>query len=39
MQRDTFTADLPVVVRIYVTGPRGSAYIQGAADGTVVNVF
>lgn len=39
VQRDTFTADLPVVVRIYVNGPRGSAYIQVAADGTVVNVF
>lgn len=39
VQRDTFTAELPMVVRIYVNGPRGSAYIQAAADGTVINVF
>ncbi|MGB8858645.1 MAG: hypothetical protein WCC60_05290 [Ilumatobacteraceae bacterium] len=38
ISRDSFTDGAPVVVRIYVNGPRASAYIQVAADGTVISV-
>lgn len=39
VSRDAFTDGSPVTVRIYVSGPRSSAYVQVAADGTVVATF
>jgi hypothetical protein len=38
ISRDSFTAGGPVAIRVYVNGPRGSAYIEAAADGTVIAV-
>lgn len=39
VSRDSFTEGAPVIVRIYVTGPRGSRYMEVAADGTVLRTF
>jgi len=36
--RNTFSADLAIVVRIYVSGPRSSAFIEADANGTVIAV-
>ncbi len=36
--RDTFSADLPVVISVYVDGPRSSAYIEADANGTVIAI-
>jgi len=36
--RDTFSADLPVVIRVYVDGPRSSAYVEADANGTVIAI-
>jgi hypothetical protein len=38
VSRDSFTEGGPVVIRVYVNGPRGSAYIEAGADGTVIAV-
>lgn len=36
--RNTFSPDLAVVIRVYVSGPRSSAYIEADANGTVIAV-
>ncbi|MCE9621039.1 MAG: hypothetical protein K8R99_01705 [Actinomycetia bacterium] len=36
--RDVFTEVHDVVVRIYMTGPRGSAFIEATPDGTVIRI-
>ncbi|MDO8363517.1 MAG: hypothetical protein Q7V88_11520 [Actinomycetota bacterium] len=36
--RNSFAEGMPVVVRVYVSGPRSSAYIEVAPDGTVIAV-
>ncbi len=36
--RDVFTDVHDVVVRIYVSGPRGSAFIEATPDGTVLRI-
>lgn len=38
IQRDDFTDGSPLIARIYVSGPRSSAYIEVGADGTVLAV-
>ncbi len=38
VSRDYFTDGAPIKIRVYVNGPRGSAYIEAAADGTVIAV-
>jgi len=37
--RNTFSAELAIVVRVYVSGPRSSAFIEADANGTVINIF
>jgi len=39
VSRDTFSPDLAIVIRVYVTGPRSSAFIEADADGTVTQIF
>jgi len=39
VQRDSFGDDRSVVVRIYVSGPRGSAVVQATAAGEFVKAF
>ena len=39
VSRDTFGADLPIVIRVYVSGPRSSAFIEADAYGTVIQIF
>jgi hypothetical protein len=39
VSRDTFSPDHPVVIRMYVSGPRSSAFIEADANGTVLNIF
>lgn len=36
--RDTFSDAGPIVIRVYVDGPRSSAYIEADANGTVIAV-
>ena len=36
--RDVFTDAHDVVVRIYISGPRGSAFIEATPDGTVLRI-
>ena len=36
--RDVFNEAHDVVVRIYITGPRGSAFIEATPDGTVLRI-
>ena len=36
--RNTFSPELAVVIRVYVNGPRSSAYIEADANGTVIAV-
>jgi hypothetical protein len=38
INRDIFTDVHDLVVRIYLTGPRGSAFIEATADGTVLRI-
>ena len=38
VSRDTFTDAGPIVIRVYVNGPRSSAYIEADANGTVIAV-
>ena len=38
IDRDIFTDVHDIVVRIYLTGPRGSAFIEATADGTVLRI-
>ena len=37
--RDVFDDAMPLVARIYVTGPRSSGFVVVAADGTIVETF
>ena len=37
--RDVFTEVHDVVVRIYISGPRGSAFIETTPDGTVIRIL
>jgi hypothetical protein len=39
VNRDVFTEVHDVVVRIYVSGPRGSAFIEATADGTFIRTL
>ncbi len=36
--RDVFTEVHDVVVRIYISGPRGNAFIEAAPDGTIIRI-
>lgn len=36
--RDVFTEVHDVVVRIYMSGPRGNAFIEAAPDGTIIRI-
>mgnify|MGYP000924577127 CR=1 FL=1 len=38
VDRDDFSDSHPLIARIYVSGPRSSAYIEVGADGTVIAV-
>jgi hypothetical protein len=38
VQRDSFAADQPVEILVYVSGPRGGGYVQADAHGMVVKV-
>jgi hypothetical protein len=38
VQRDSFGADHPVEILVYVSGPRGGGYVQADAHGTVLKV-
>lgn len=37
--RDVFTEVHEVVVRIYISGPRGNAFIEAAPDGTIIRIL
>lgn len=39
VSRDTFGANLPIVIRVYVSGPRSNAFIEADANGTVIQIF
>jgi hypothetical protein len=38
VERSVFTADFAVVVRVYVTGPRSSGYVEYTAAGALIQV-
>ncbi len=38
VNRDVFTEVHDVVVRVYISGPRGNAFIEAAPDGTVLRI-
>ena len=39
ISRNTFGSNTGIVIRVYVTGPRSSAFIEADANGTVINIF
>lgn len=39
VERSVFTADFSVVVRVYVSGPRGGGYVEYTATGELVQVM
>lgn len=39
VNRDVFTDVHDVVVRIYISGPRGNAFIEATPDGTVIRIL
>ena len=39
IQRDVFTEVHDVVVRVYISGPRGNAFIEATPDGTILRIL
>lgn len=39
VDRSTFDPSLPITIRIYVTGPRGSGFVEASATGVVLAVY
>jgi hypothetical protein len=39
VSRDTFSGDHQVVIRMYVSGPRSSGFIEADANGNILNVY
>ena len=39
IDRNTFGTNTGITIRIYVSGPRSSAFIEADANGTVTNIF
>jgi hypothetical protein len=39
VDRSTFDASLPITIRIYVSGPRSSGFIEASATGDVTTVY